>query len=124
MLLGLVEFGVVERRDLPPESLFRLVSEHVGAQALLTLRAVVDRGGRLSRAADRHALTRGMLGRTVTDETEKILRGAPQGARAGRQDHRPESNRAAHEPGYIGQGLTGRSSGSRFSNEQHRGARP
>lgn len=34
---GLVELGVVERREAPPSSLFRLVPEHVAAAAVLSL---------------------------------------------------------------------------------------
>lgn len=34
---GLVEIGLVERREVPPSSLFRLVREHVAAQAVLAL---------------------------------------------------------------------------------------
>lgn len=37
MLPGLVELGVVERHEVPPASLFRLVTEHVAARALLGL---------------------------------------------------------------------------------------
>jgi predicted nucleotidyltransferase len=34
---GLVELGVVERRDVPPSALFRLVEGHVASRAVLTL---------------------------------------------------------------------------------------
>ena len=34
---GLVELGVVERREVPPSALFRLVERHVASRALLTL---------------------------------------------------------------------------------------
>lgn len=37
VLPGLVELGVVERREVPPSSQFRLVREHVAAQAILSL---------------------------------------------------------------------------------------
>jgi predicted nucleotidyltransferase len=37
VLPGLVSLGIVERREVPPASLFRLVPEHVAAQALLAL---------------------------------------------------------------------------------------
>lgn len=37
VLPGLVELGVVERREVPPSSLFRLECEHVAARALLLL---------------------------------------------------------------------------------------
>lgn len=44
VLPGLVELGMIERREVPPSSLFRLVPEHVATRALLDLansRAVV-----------------------------------------------------------------------------------
>ena len=44
VLPGLVELGMIERREVPPSSLFRLVPEHVATRALLELadsRAVV-----------------------------------------------------------------------------------
>ena len=54
VLPGLVELGVVERREVPPASLFRLVPEHVAARALLALArstdAVLDEIGRLAGA--------------------------------------------------------------------------
>ena len=37
VLPGLVELGVAERREVPPSSLFRLVSDHVASRALLAL---------------------------------------------------------------------------------------
>jgi predicted nucleotidyltransferase len=37
VLPGLVELGIVTRRDVPPAALFRLVQEHVAAQPLLEL---------------------------------------------------------------------------------------
>jgi hypothetical protein len=37
ILPGLVELGVVERREIPPASLFRIVPEHVASRALLVL---------------------------------------------------------------------------------------
>jgi predicted nucleotidyltransferase len=42
LLPDLVALGVVERREVPPASLFRLVPEHVASQALLTLARVTD----------------------------------------------------------------------------------
>lgn len=42
VLPGLVALGVVERREVPPSSLFRLVPEHVGARALLILARAGD----------------------------------------------------------------------------------
>jgi predicted nucleotidyltransferase len=37
VLPGLVELGMIERREVPPSSLFRLVPEHVATRALLDL---------------------------------------------------------------------------------------
>jgi len=37
VLPGLVDLGVVERREVPPSSLFRLVPEHVACRALLAI---------------------------------------------------------------------------------------
>lgn len=52
LLPDLVALGVVERREVPPSSLFRLVPEHVASQALLTLARstdiVLDEMGRLA----------------------------------------------------------------------------
>ena len=54
LLPDLVALGVVERREVPPASLFRLVPEHVASQALLTLArstdTVLDAMGRLAGA--------------------------------------------------------------------------
>ena len=54
VLPGLVELGVVERREVPPASLFRLVPEHVASRALLALArstdTVLDEIGRLAGA--------------------------------------------------------------------------
>ncbi len=36
-LPALVQLGIVERREVPPSALFRLVEEHVAAQAILAL---------------------------------------------------------------------------------------
>lgn len=51
LLPDLVALGVVERREIPPSSLFRLVPEHVASQALLALArstdTVLDEMGRL-----------------------------------------------------------------------------
>ena len=53
LLPELVDLGVVERREVPPSSLFRLVPEHIASRALLALarsdEAVVDEMGRLAR---------------------------------------------------------------------------
>lgn len=57
LLPALVELGVVERREVPPASLFRLVPEHIASRALLALaRAtddVLDEMGRLADALPR-----------------------------------------------------------------------
>ncbi len=42
LLPDLVSLGVVERREVPPASLFRLVPEHVASQALLALARSTD----------------------------------------------------------------------------------
>ncbi len=42
VLPGLVELGLVERREAPPSSLFRLVPEHVAASPLLSLARARD----------------------------------------------------------------------------------
>ena len=42
VLPGLVALGVVERREVPPASLFRLVPEHVASSALLALARSTD----------------------------------------------------------------------------------
>lgn len=53
LLPELVDLGVVERREVPPSSLFRLVPEHIASRALLALarsdEAVVNEMGRLAR---------------------------------------------------------------------------
>jgi DNA-binding transcriptional ArsR family regulator len=50
----LVELGMVERREVPPSSLFRLVPEHVASRAILALNrsteTVLDRLGEAARA--------------------------------------------------------------------------
>lgn len=50
----LVELGMVERRELPPSSLFRLVNEHVASRAVLALagarRTVLEQVGRAAGA--------------------------------------------------------------------------
>lgn len=54
LLPNLVALGVVERREVPPASLFRLVPEHVASRALLALAGstdtVLDEMGRLAGA--------------------------------------------------------------------------
>lgn len=42
LLPDLVSLGVIERREVPPASLFRLVPEHVASQALLALARATD----------------------------------------------------------------------------------
>jgi predicted nucleotidyltransferase len=42
VLPGLVELGLVERREIPPSSQFRLVRSHVAARAVLELAAARD----------------------------------------------------------------------------------
>lgn len=42
VLPGLVELGVVERREVPPSSLFLLVPEHVASRAVLALARSAD----------------------------------------------------------------------------------
>jgi predicted nucleotidyltransferase len=37
ILPGLVELGIVERREVPPSSLFRLVPDHIASRAILEL---------------------------------------------------------------------------------------
>ena len=53
LLPELVDLGVVERREVPPASLFRIVPEHIASRALLALArsadAVLDEMGRLAR---------------------------------------------------------------------------
>lgn len=43
VLPGLVDLGVIERREVPPSSLFRLVPEHIATQLLLDLSNVRGR---------------------------------------------------------------------------------
>jgi predicted nucleotidyltransferase len=54
VLPDLVELGMIERREVPPSSLFRIVPEHVATQALLILasarRNVMAEMGRLAGA--------------------------------------------------------------------------
>lgn len=52
VLPGLVELGLIERREAPPSSLFRLVPEHVAAGPLITLArgrdGVIEEMGRVA----------------------------------------------------------------------------
>lgn len=53
VLPGLVELGLVERREVRPSSLFRLVRENVAAQAVINLARSRDAAlGRIGAAAD------------------------------------------------------------------------
>lgn len=52
VLPGLVELGVVERREVPPSSLFRLVPEHIASRAICDLaRSTESVLGELGRSA-------------------------------------------------------------------------
>src|SRR5688500_7935465 len=42
LMPGLVELGIVERQDVPPSALFRLVPEHVAGRAILGLARSTD----------------------------------------------------------------------------------
>jgi predicted nucleotidyltransferase len=42
VLPGLVELGVLERREVPPSSLFRFVQDHVASRAILALAHATD----------------------------------------------------------------------------------
>lgn len=57
VLPGMVELGLVDRREVPPASLFRLVPEHVASRALLSLArstdTVLDEMGRMAGALPR-----------------------------------------------------------------------
>ena len=61
VLPGLVNLGVVERREVPPSSLFRLVRGHVASRALLALArstdAVLDEVGRLAASLPREPVS-------------------------------------------------------------------
>ncbi len=61
VLPGLVELGVIERQEVPPSSLFRLVPEHVASRTLLALarssETVLDEIGRLAAALPRSPLS-------------------------------------------------------------------
>lgn len=61
VLPGLVDLGVVERREVPPASMFRLIPEHVAARALLVIAnptgAVLDEIRRLTGALPRPPLS-------------------------------------------------------------------
>ena len=76
VLPGLVELGLVERREVPPSSQFRLVRTHIAARAVLELaararRRCSPRSGRVrgrvgghARQRDRVRLVRSRCGRT------------------------------------------------------------
>jgi predicted nucleotidyltransferase len=58
VLPGLVELGLVERREVPPSSQFRLVRENVGAQAVIDLARSRDAAlSRIGAAADSLSLS-------------------------------------------------------------------
>jgi predicted nucleotidyltransferase len=63
VLPRLVELGVVERRDVPPSSLHRLVRENLMAQAVLDLLDVRDRTVRRL----------GVLARAIRPEPESVV---------------------------------------------------
>lgn len=74
LLPVLVDLGVVERRDVPPASLFRLVPEHVAAQALLDLarstETVLGEMGRLAGAFPHPPLSVIVFGSFVRREAD------------------------------------------------------
>lgn len=74
LLPGLVALGVVERREVPPASLFRLVREHVASQALIALArsadTVLDGMGRLAGALPRPPVSVIVFGSFARREAE------------------------------------------------------
>ncbi|MEZ5323370.1 MAG: helix-turn-helix domain-containing protein [Microthrixaceae bacterium] len=74
LLPDLVALGVVERREVPPASLFRLVPEHVASRALLTLArasdTVLDEMGRLAGALPHPPLSVIVFGSFARREAE------------------------------------------------------
>lgn len=76
MLPGLVELGIIERREVPPASLFRLVPEHVAARALLALArstdTVLDEIGRLAGALPHPPLSVIVFGSFARREAEPV----------------------------------------------------
>jgi predicted nucleotidyltransferase len=73
-LPDLVELGIVERREVPPSSLFRLVPEHVASRALLALArctdTVFDEIGRLAKALPRRPVSVIVFGSFARREAE------------------------------------------------------
>ena len=79
VLPGLVELGLVERREVPPSSLFRLVREHVAAGPLVSLArardAVIEEMGRAAvelPVAPVSAIVFGSFARGEADEESDI----------------------------------------------------
>ena len=74
LLPDLVALGVVERREVPPASLFRLVPEHVASRALLALArstdTVLDEMGRLAGALRHPPVTVIVFGSFARREAE------------------------------------------------------
>ena len=74
LLPDLVALGVVERREVPPSSLFRLVPEHVASRALLALArstdTVLDEMGRLAEALPQPAVSVIVFGSFARREAE------------------------------------------------------
>lgn len=74
LLPDLVALGVVERREVPPASLFRLVPEHIASQALLALArptdTVLNEMGRLAGALPRPPVSVIVFGSFARREAE------------------------------------------------------
>ena len=74
LLPGLVALGVVERREVPPASLFRLVPEHLASQVLLALARSTDTGldevGRLAGALPQPPVSMIVFGSFARREAE------------------------------------------------------
>lgn len=69
VLPGLVELGLVERREVPPSSQFRLVRSHVAARAVLQLAAGRGDGPHRDRRHGLHGLVVGDAGLEPTTST-------------------------------------------------------
>lgn len=74
LLPDLVALGVIERREVPPASLFRLVPEHIASQALLALARATDtvlhEMGRLAGALPRSPVSVIVFGSFARREAE------------------------------------------------------
>jgi predicted nucleotidyltransferase/DNA-binding transcriptional ArsR family regulator len=74
LLPDLVELGVVERREVPPSSLFRLVPDHVASRVLLALARstdiVFDEIGRMAGALPRPPVSTIIFGSLARREAE------------------------------------------------------